>query len=62
MNERRRDDPDDREASRVRDMPAPRRSESAAGSTIQLVFAWPYRAILAFLLWTGIRRMRELVE
>jgi CDP-diacylglycerol--glycerol-3-phosphate 3-phosphatidyltransferase len=45
----------DREAPRVRDMPAPRKNESAAGGAIQRVFAWPYRAILAFLLWTGIR-------
>jgi phosphatidylglycerophosphate synthase len=44
-----------REAPRVRDMPAPRRSESAAGGAMQRVFAWPYRGILAFLLWTGIR-------
>src|SRR5262245_24498995 len=36
-------------------MPAPRRSESAAGGAMQRVFAWPYRGILAFLLWTGIR-------
>ena len=47
--------PQEREAPRVRDMPAPRRNESAAGGAIQRVFAWPYRAILAFLLWTGIR-------
>ena len=44
-----------REAPRVRDMPAPRRSESAAGGAMQRLFAWPYRGILAFLLWTGIR-------
>jgi phosphatidylglycerophosphate synthase len=36
-------------------MPAPRRNESAAGGAMQRVFAWPYRGILAFLLWTGIR-------
>ena len=36
-------------------MPAPRRSESAAGGAVQRVFAWPYRAVLAVLLWTGIR-------
>jgi CDP-diacylglycerol--glycerol-3-phosphate 3-phosphatidyltransferase len=45
----------DREAPRVRDMPAPRKNESAAGGAMQRVFAWPYRAILAFLLWTGVR-------
>ena len=44
-----------REAPRVRDMPAPRRSESAAGGAMQRVFAWPYRGVLAFLLWTGVR-------
>jgi len=35
-------------------MPAPRRSEGAAGGVAQRVLAWPYRGILAFLLWTGI--------
>jgi len=40
---------------RVRDMPAPRRNQSAAGGAIQWVFQWPYRAILSFLLWTRIR-------
>jgi CDP-diacylglycerol---glycerol-3-phosphate 3-phosphatidyltransferase len=44
-----------REAPRVRDLPAPRKNESAAGGAMQRVFAWPYRALLAFLLWTGIR-------
>jgi CDP-diacylglycerol--glycerol-3-phosphate 3-phosphatidyltransferase len=36
-------------------MPAPRKSEGAAGGAMQRIFAWPYRGILAFLLWTGIR-------
>jgi len=45
----------DHEGPRVRDMPAPRKSEGAAGGAMQRLFAWPYRAILAFLLWTGIR-------
>ena len=45
----------EREAPRVRDMPAPRKNESVAGGAMQRVFAWPYRAILAFLVWTGIR-------
>jgi CDP-diacylglycerol--glycerol-3-phosphate 3-phosphatidyltransferase len=44
-----------REVQRVRDMPAPRKSEGAAGGAAQRIFAWPYRAILVFLLWTGIR-------
>jgi CDP-diacylglycerol--glycerol-3-phosphate 3-phosphatidyltransferase len=48
-------DRSEREPARVRDMPAPRRNESAAGGTMQRVFAWPYRGILAFLIWTGIR-------
>ena len=43
------------DATRVRDLPAPRRNPSAAGGTIQRSMAWPYRAILAFLLWTGVR-------
>jgi len=44
-----------REAPRVRDLPAPRKNESAAGGAMQRVFAWPYRGILAFLIWTGVR-------
>ena len=36
-------------------MPPPRKSEGAAGGAMQRIFAWPYRAALAFLLWTGIR-------
>jgi CDP-diacylglycerol--glycerol-3-phosphate 3-phosphatidyltransferase len=44
-----------REAPRVRDMPPPRRSQSAAGGAVQRVFAWPYRGVLAFLIWTGVR-------
>jgi len=43
-----------REAPRVRDMPAPRKSEGAAGGLAQRLFAWPYRGVLAFLLWTGV--------
>jgi phosphatidylglycerophosphate synthase len=43
-----------REAPRVRDMPAPRKSEGAAGGAAQRLFAWPYRGVLAFLLWTGV--------
>lgn len=39
---------------RVRDMPAPRKSEGAAGGLAQRVFAWPYRGVLVFLLWTGV--------
>lgn len=36
-------------------MPAPRRNESAAGGAVHRLLAWPFRAILAFLLWTGVR-------
>ena len=36
-------------------MPAPRRSEGAAGGAMQRTFAWPYRAILAFLVWSRVR-------
>lgn len=50
-----RADRPEREAPRVRDMPAPRKSESAAGGAMQRLLAWPYRAILAFLIWTGVR-------
>ena len=39
----------------MRDMPAPRKNESAAGGFMQRTLAWPYRAILAFLIWTGVR-------
>jgi len=44
-----------REVQRVRDMPAPRKNESAAGGAVQWIFQWPYRGILAFLLWTRVR-------
>lgn len=39
----------------MRDLPAPRKNESAAGGAMQRLLAWPYRAILAFLIWTGVR-------
>lgn len=42
-------------APKIRDMPAPRKSEGAAGGAMQRIFAWPYRGILALLLWAGIR-------
>lgn len=42
-------------APRVRDMPPPRRSESAAGSVMQRAFVWPYRAGLAGLFRLGVR-------
>jgi CDP-diacylglycerol--glycerol-3-phosphate 3-phosphatidyltransferase len=41
--------------ARVRDMPAPRQNESAAGGFMGWVFKWPYRGILAFLLWTRVK-------
>jgi CDP-diacylglycerol--glycerol-3-phosphate 3-phosphatidyltransferase len=44
-----------REAPRVRDLPKPRKSESAAGGAVQWIFQWPYRAILAFLIWARVR-------
>jgi CDP-diacylglycerol---glycerol-3-phosphate 3-phosphatidyltransferase len=34
-------------------MPAPRKGEGAAGGAAQRLLAWPYRGVLAFLLWTG---------
>jgi phosphatidylglycerophosphate synthase len=39
----------------VRDLPPPRKNESAAGGAMQRIFDLPYRGILAFLIWTGIR-------
>lgn len=47
--------PDDREVPRVRDLPKPRKNESAAGGAVQWAFQWPYRAILAFLIWARVR-------
>ncbi|MGZ8577888.1 MAG: CDP-alcohol phosphatidyltransferase family protein, partial [Actinomycetota bacterium] len=54
MTNERADRPE-REAPRVRDLPPPRKNESAAGGAMQRLLAWPYRAILAFLIWTGVR-------
>ena len=51
----RRDANLEHEAPKIRDMPAPRKSEGAAGGAMQRIFAWPYRGILAFLLWAGVR-------
>ena len=51
----RRRSPAPRPAPRVRDMPAPRRNESVAGSFMQKAFGWPYRAILAGLYRLGVR-------
>ena len=45
----------EREAPKVRDLPKPRRNESAAGGAVQWIFQWPYRAILASLLWARVR-------
>jgi CDP-diacylglycerol---glycerol-3-phosphate 3-phosphatidyltransferase len=39
----------------MRDMPAPRRNESVAGSFMQRGFGWPYRAILTVLYRLGVR-------
>ena len=44
-----------REAPKVRDLPKPRKNESAAGGAVQWVFQWPYRAILAALIWARVR-------
>jgi CDP-diacylglycerol--glycerol-3-phosphate 3-phosphatidyltransferase len=46
---------DSHEPQRVRDMPPPRRSPSVAGGALGWAFQWPYRAVLSFLLWTGVR-------
>jgi CDP-diacylglycerol--glycerol-3-phosphate 3-phosphatidyltransferase len=45
----------EREVPKVRDMPAPRKSDGAAGGAMRKIFKWPFRAALALLLWTGIR-------
>lgn len=45
----------DRQAAHVRDMPAPRRSRGLAGPALRVVFAWPYRVILAGLYRAGVR-------
>lgn len=45
----------EREAPKVRDLPKPRKNRSAAGGAIQWTFQWPYRAILAFLIWLRVR-------
>jgi CDP-diacylglycerol--glycerol-3-phosphate 3-phosphatidyltransferase len=43
------------DAPRVRDVPAPRRSESAIGPLFRSVFKWPYRAALAGLYRLGLK-------
>jgi CDP-diacylglycerol---glycerol-3-phosphate 3-phosphatidyltransferase len=43
------------DAPRVRDLPAPRRSESAIGPLFRSVFKWPYRVALAGLYRAGLR-------
>ena len=45
----------EREAPKVRDLPKPRKNRSATGGAIQWMFQWPYRAILAFLIWARVR-------
>ncbi|MEP7059880.1 MAG: CDP-alcohol phosphatidyltransferase family protein [Actinomycetota bacterium] len=45
----------EREVPKVRDMPAPRKSDGAAGGAMRQIFKWPFRAALAFLVWTGVR-------
>lgn len=45
----------EREAPKVRDLPKPRKNRSAAGGAIQWAFQWPYRAILACLIWLRVR-------
>jgi CDP-diacylglycerol--glycerol-3-phosphate 3-phosphatidyltransferase len=36
-------------------MPPPRRGEGAASGPLGWVLQWPYRAVLSFLVWTGVR-------
>src|SRR5919109_100201 len=45
----------EREAPKVRDLPKPRKNESAAGGAVQWIFQWPYRAILAFMIWARVQ-------
>ena len=52
---RQRSRPPEHDVPRVRDLPKPRKNESAAGGVVQWVFQWPYRAILAFLIWARVR-------
>lgn len=40
---------------RVRDMPAPRKSEGLASGAMRWIFTWPYRAALAGLYRAGVR-------
>ena len=40
---------------RLRDMPPPRRNESAIGPMMQRLFAWPFRLLLAGLFRAGVR-------
>jgi CDP-diacylglycerol--glycerol-3-phosphate 3-phosphatidyltransferase len=44
-----------REAPRVRDMPAPRKTKGLAGPAMRFLFSWPYRAGLAGLYRLGVR-------
>ncbi|HEV8421480.1 MAG TPA: CDP-alcohol phosphatidyltransferase family protein [Actinomycetota bacterium] len=43
------------DAPRLRDLPAPRRTESAIGPLFRSVFKWPYRVALAGLYRAGLR-------
>src|SRR5438552_15654276 len=43
------------EPPRVRDLPAPRRNESAIGPLFRAIFKWPYRVGLAGLYRAGVR-------
>jgi CDP-diacylglycerol--glycerol-3-phosphate 3-phosphatidyltransferase len=47
--------PTARDVPRVRDIPPPRRNQSAAGGAVKWIFQWPYRGVLAFLLWIRVR-------
>ncbi len=44
-----------RPEAKVRDMPAPRRTQGAVGPAMRYVFAWPYRVILVGLYRAGVR-------
>ena len=46
---------EERQAARVRDMPAPRKTKGLAGPAMRFLFTWPYRAGLAALYRIGVR-------
>jgi phosphatidylglycerophosphate synthase len=54
MTEQAKDRPE-RPVAKVRDMPAPRRTQGIVGPAMRFLFSWPYRVILAGLYRAGVR-------